>query len=439
MAGSRDPELPWPAAAVGRLFYVKGRIGWRGLRHADFTSDGPFLITGMHIDDGGVSWKDCFHVPQRKFEESPEIIAREGDLVITKDGTIGKVAFLDHLPGPTTLNAHLFLVRPLNEGTTSRRFAFHVFRSSSFEQFVESQRSGSTISGLGEAKFVRFPFPTPTLSEQRDIANILDTLDDAIRRTEQVIVKLQQMKQGVLHDLLTRGVDEHGALRPAPDDAPCLYQNSPIGPIPKDWQLSSVADEFSLQAGVTLGPHRAPKRFPFPYLRVANVFHRRLELLDIATLEARPDEVASRLIAPGDLLVVEGHANVGEIGRAAMADQRVAGLTFQNHLFRLRPHRLMPVFAEAWMNGDSVRGYWRRMCATSSGLNTINQSLLRAVDVAVPTEAEQQRICTVVWNQDAREADENGALRKLIALKHGLQHDLLTGRVRVPLPVGASA
>ncbi len=91
-----------------------------------------------------------------------------------------------------------------------------------------------------------FAVPLPPLPEQRRIAEILDTLDEAIRKTEQVIAKLQQMKQGLLHDLLTRGIDENGELRD-PERHPEQFKDSPLGRIPREWEvapLENLADNL---------------------------------------------------------------------------------------------------------------------------------------------------------------------------------------------------
>ena len=120
-----------------------------------------------------------------------------------------------------------------------------------------------------------------------------------------------------------------------------------------------------------------------------------------------------------------------------MATERVEGYTFQNHLFRLRPTQLSAGFALLWMNGASTRRYWWRMCSTSSGLNTINRSLLSAVPVAVLPVPEQERVLAFARGASSRIEQESEALRKLRTLKHGLMDDLLTGRVRVPIPGAA--
>src|SRR5690606_28997388 len=80
------------------------------------------------------------------------------------------------------------------------------------------------------------------LAEQRAIAQILDTLDTAIRETEALIGKLKAVKQGLLHDLLTRGIDANGELRPPQSEAPQLYKESPLGWIPRGWEVVEVGE-----------------------------------------------------------------------------------------------------------------------------------------------------------------------------------------------------
>jgi type I restriction enzyme S subunit len=133
----------------------------------------------------------------------------------------------------------------------------------------------------------------------------------------------------------------------------------------------------------------------------------------------------------GDLLVVEGHANPEEIGRCALVDSASSGLTFQNHLFRLRARKMITEFGNAWMNSEWTRAYWRRRCGTSSGLNTINRTMLNAVLLPVPQQDEQRRIVAALSETDARIKSERVYRDKIKLQKQGLMHDLLTGRVRV--------
>ena len=289
---------------------------------------------------------------------------------------------------------------------------------------------GTIILGIQREEVEALQIPLPPLSEQRRIAEILDAADEAVRQAERLIAKLRAAKAGLLHDLLTRGLDEHGHLRD-PQAHPEQFRDSPLGRIPREWKISMVDAEFQLATGFTLGPHRRPKKNKRRYLRVANVLREKILLDDITELEASDEEMANRVLHENDLLIVEGHANPDEIGRCARVPKEAVGLTFQNHLFRLRSRDLDPRFTLAWLNSEWVRARWRCLCGTSSGLNTINRTMLRAVPVPVPEKPEQQCIAAILDTHDVRIRAEEMELAKLRQVKRGLMDDLLTGQVRV--------
>ncbi|MHC5829065.1 MAG: hypothetical protein ACYT04_77440, partial [Nostoc sp.] len=112
------------------------------------------------------------------------------------------------------------------------------------------------------------PILSPHFKEQQKIAEILDAIDKAIALTDTHIPKLKKAKAGLLHDLLTRGIDDRGELRDYTRN-PELFKRSPLGIIPKDWDVSSVSFEFDIISGFTLGEHRRPLNKKRKYLRVA--------------------------------------------------------------------------------------------------------------------------------------------------------------------------
>ena len=330
--------------------------------------------------------------------------------------------------GPSgVLNQHIFRIN-VQDGVDRRwlYYALNVVRM----RVERAAHGGSGLVHVRKGDFLSYDVLAPPLAEQRRIAEILDTVDEAIRQTEQLIAKLKQMKQGLLHDLLTRGIDDNGELRD-PEQHPEQFQDSPLGRIPREWDVSSVDVEFDISSGITLGPHRRPRKNTWPYLRVANVYRDALDLSDVALLEVLPREIEGRKLDEGDLLVVEGHANPEEIGRCAIATQEVVGYTFQNHLFCLRPRKLISRFGLRWMNSPWTQAYWRRMCSTSSGLNTINKTKLRTLEVLVPPRIEQERIVEMLESLVSHMDAERCELEKLRLLKQGMMEDLLTGRVRV--------
>jgi type I restriction enzyme, S subunit len=280
---------------------------------------------------------------------------------------------------------------------------------------VKSLTQGSIIQGIKREEVENIVMPLPELSEQRAIADILSTLDEAIAQSESLVQKYQSIKQGLMSDLLTGGVD------------------SVVGTKPAIWEVSVIRREFEIEAGFTLGQHRRPRQNTRKYLRVANVSRWDLNLVDIAELEVYGKEMTMKSLKEDDLLVIEGHANPNEIGRCAKVTKQAEGLTFQNHIFRLRTRGVDSQFALIWLNSDWVQGYWRSQTSTSSGLYTINRTMLERLPIPIPRRPEQEKIADIIFSSDQQIKTEESQLSKLKNLKQGLMQDLLSGQVRVKI------
>lgn len=367
----------------------------------------------------------------------PDFVLGERDVLIANTDVtpgsdiIGSSALVpsEHI-GKSTFSHHVTRLRVV-EGSVEPSFLARALLVQRVRHAMRAESRGTTVKMLDMSGAMAIKIGVLPRPEQFEVVSILDTLDAAIHETEAIIAKLKAVKQGLLHDLLTRGVDANGELRPIEAEATHLYKQSALDAIPKEWMSSSVPAEFAIDSGITLGAHRVPRNRPRKYLRVANVHRDRLELDDIAELEASDSEAREKALAPDDLLIVEGHANTSEIGRCAVADEQVSGMLFQNHLFRLRATRLLPAFALLWLNSGYAQAYWRRHAATSSGLNTINRAKLSLLQVVVPPPAEQRMIAERKAAIATRIEFESQLHAKLKAEKSGLMDDLLTGRVRV--------
>ncbi|WP_374592609.1 restriction endonuclease subunit S [Aquabacterium sp.] len=286
------------------------------------------------------------------------------------------------------------------------------------------------VPSISRSWLSKIEFLNPGAEKQKYIAACLASIDTAIERTEALITKHQQIKAGLMQDLFTRGVQPNGQLRPPRSEAPGLYQETALGWLPREWSVSDCGREFAIDSGITLGPHRRPGRNARPYLRVANVHRDELRLEDLAHLEELAGD-SDLSLKEKDLLVVEGHANRMEIGRCAMITAAAVGMLFQNHLFRLRPQRLISEFALDWLNSHHAQRYWDMTCSTSSGLNTINRKMLGRLPVHVPPVDEQARIVRASSGAKCRIEEEAQLLAKLRRQKLGLMQDLLSGRVSV--------
>ena len=351
---------------------------------------------------------------------------KRGDLLLTIVGSVGRSALFDG--SEVAFQRSVAFLRCGDR--VLPEYLFQASRAGAFTRQLERRSNVTAQAGLYLGELAKVVIPLPSKSQQAKIIAILTSLDTAIEQTEALIEKHQQIKAGLMHDLFTRGVLPNGQLRPPREQAPELYRQTPLGWLPSDWGLSNCGHAFTIDSGITLGPHRWPRKHAHPYIRVANLHRDEIRMDDVATLEALPSD-ADRVLKRFDLLVVEGHANTAEIGRCAMVDGNAEGLLFQNHLFRLRALETQAAFALLWLNSHHVQRYWGRACATSSGLNTINRTMLKAAPFYVPSDAEQSRITDAVSSSRRQIRAQSTKLEKLRAQKLGLMQDLLTGKVPV--------
>lgn len=365
----------------------------------------------------------------------------EGDVLFAKITPCmenGKGAHVHGLVGGVGFGSTEFHILRATAGN-HHRFIYHWSQSPALRLKAQAFMIGSAGQQRVQADFFKnVGIPLLPACEQRRIAAILDTLDEAIRRTEQVIAKLQQMKQGLLHDLLTRGVDEHGDLRPPPDEAPHLYKDSALGQIPRLWATGTVRDvqPFDRQAILTgpFGADLGSNDFVaegVPVLRIGNV---QWGYLDLAHLQYIKEEKARTLgryrVFLGDLLFARQGATTG---RNALVDAAGNGALINYHIIRVAVDhaRAHPVFLHACFNSELLR----RQVDREKGRGTregVSTATIERFTLWLPPIDEQGRICRILQGHDSFVEGEKARFSKLTTLKHGLLHDLLTGRVRVP-------
>jgi type I restriction enzyme, S subunit len=184
---------------------LKARIGWQSLRTDEFVDEGPFCVTGTDFQHAKVNWSTAYHVSVERYEMDRNIQLAKGDLLVTKDGTIGKVAVVDELDTPATLNSGVFVVRP-KTCDLATDFLGWVIRSKVFDDFVAYNFSGSTINHLYQNVFETFRFPFPDLPTQRAIADFLDRetarIDLLIEKKQRLVELLGERKTTQLENLL---------------------------------------------------------------------------------------------------------------------------------------------------------------------------------------------------------------------------------------------
>lgn len=194
----------WVKINLAKNSRLKARIGWQGLTTAEYLDEGySYLITGTDFKDGRINWNGCHYVNYDRYVQDPNIQVSNGDLLLTKDGTIGKVAYISDLNRPATLNSGVFVVKPITDAYTAH-FMFYVLESSVFKDFLQQLSAGSTINHLYQKDLVKFDlYVPPTTEEQEAITGILFDMDLDIYKLEEKLSKYQKIKQGMMEELLT--------------------------------------------------------------------------------------------------------------------------------------------------------------------------------------------------------------------------------------------
>jgi type I restriction enzyme, S subunit len=194
----------WKENQLGMSATLKARIGWQGLTTSEYRSIGDYyLVTGTEFQAGYIMWDQCHHVDKLRYDQDKNIQVRVHDVLVTKDGTIGKVAIVDKLPKPATLNSGVFVIRPIND-TFHPEFFYYLLSSSVFTSFLNQLSAGSTINHLYQKDFVKFRYKVPVqIEEQVQIADVLAGMDGEIHSLAVKLFKAREIKQGMMQELLT--------------------------------------------------------------------------------------------------------------------------------------------------------------------------------------------------------------------------------------------
>lgn len=373
-------------------FSLRARIGWQGLRSDEFKTEGAYLVTGWDFLNGRINWDDCYHVSIDRFERDKGIQLRENDLLVTKDGTVGKTAFVVDCPKQATLNSHIFLIRS-KDGSVEPAYLYYVLNSYIFADFMKNILTGTTIKGLTQGNFYKFTFDAPDVPTQRKIVKVLEATDAVIGQTRDAIKKYKAVKKGLLQDLFHEG--ESVSL----SDKRYFIINPSTRKLPSSFyyiDLESVVDGMLLmmkQEERLSAPSRA---------------QRLLQKNDILFQMVRPYQQNNLLFAlESDLPFVAstGYAQI-------RTNQNPVYVYYALHTF------------------DFMREVNQR--CTGSSYPAINSTELSKVQFRLPDRKKQDEIARYMTSIDDTMQDELKSLEKFESIKQGLLKDLLSGALGVP-------
>lgn len=207
--GSNVPEIrftgfteAWEQRKLSELTTMHARIGWQNLRTSEFLDSGNYyLITGTDFENGYVNLSTCHYVNKDRYDQDPNIQIDNGSILITKDGTLGKVALVQGLDKPATLNAGVFNVVIRNEKIVDNGYLYQYLKAPFLLNYVAQTATGGTIKHLNQSILVDFPVSMPSKGEQELIGDAFLRLDNLITLHQRKLDALKKIKSALLEKM----------------------------------------------------------------------------------------------------------------------------------------------------------------------------------------------------------------------------------------------
>ena len=381
--------------------------------------------------------KDAFDSEQYPFFTSGEKILKHPNFLVDKENifmSTGGVAQVKYFRGRSSYSTDTFSFSCNNNFNV--KFIYYLILSKineiDYKFFI-----GSGLKHLQKELLNNNYYEIPPLIQQKKIANILSTCDEVIEKTEAAIAKYQAIKQGMMHDLFTRGIDlKTGKLRPSYQDAPELYKESELGMIPIDWEVELLdshikridsgwspvclvepanSDEWgSLKTtAVTWAGYDPNENKKLPK-----------DLLPKVETEVHLDDILITRVGPRERVGVVVHVN----------DSRKR-LMVSDNMLRIRlitSTSLFLPFIEFILGSTHVQKEWKKKIAgLAEAQVVINQQVIKNTLIPLAPIDEQKKIFERIQVAKKRIKTEQSSLSKYQQLKAGLMQDLLTGKVEV--------
>ncbi|AUG00244.1 hypothetical protein CXQ81_06410 [Pseudomonas sp. 09C 129] len=385
-----------------------------------------YLIANVKdMKSGYIDFSSCTRISASAYRElnATGCTIRNGNVLLSKDGTVGRVVVYQQDDEIGALSSICIIV-PTEEIDSA--YLGHALQSEICVRQFENFMSGSALRRLVLRDIRAIEIPVPSVEQQEAIAQILDTLDTAIRETEVLINKLKAFKQGLLHDLLTRGIDANGQLRPPQSEAPQLYKESRLGWIPREWEA------LRLDTVAARGSGHTPSKDVLSYWNggvkwVSLADSHRLDRIYIHETDKEISELgianSSAVLHPEGTVILSRDAG---IGKSAILG---CDMAVSQHFMAWRcGEKLNNLFLYFYLQREKPKF---EAIAIGSTIKTIGLPFFRSYEIAVPPRQEQDQGAAILMEAEQGLAAHATELEKLRKHKIGLMDDLLTGRVRV--------
>ena len=196
---------------LGDYLYIKGRIGWKGLKKSEYLSQSEYrIINGETLTQSGIDWNKAGYISEERYIESPEIMLKVGDILLSKDGTIGKIGYVDSLELPTSVASGIFVIRNTKPDIISTTFIYYLLKSRLFTSFIAARTEGSVIPHLYQKDFMEFEFPLPTAEKMAEFEEVTEPMFLQIVNNLNENKRLAILRDSLLPKLMSGELDVSG-------------------------------------------------------------------------------------------------------------------------------------------------------------------------------------------------------------------------------------
>lgn len=342
-------------------------------------------------------------------------------IILGRKGTIDKVSYVN---GKFWAIDTAYFLSDFQHANV--RWLFHFLQTIDFRLMNEA----TGVPSLSRELLYKIQVPTPSPDEQTQIATILSTLDRAIEQTEAIIAKQQRIKAGLMQDLLTKGIDEHGVIR---SEAIHQFKDSPLGRIPVEWDVSPA---HTLCEAVIDCKNRTPpeSKEGHPVIRTPNVRDGKFVESGLAMTDPKSYEIwtARGKPRPGDVVITRE----APFGEACLIPDNITApcLGQRMMMYQTDPQKLRSDFMVFAIYSERVQ---RRLLELAGGstVGHIRVGDIRNLSIPHPKDVdEQEKIAITLTGIEKVITTLKNNVRNLCLTKTGLMHDLLTGTVHVANP-----
>lgn len=422
-----DIPEQWKTKRMRYIAYMKGRIGWQNLRADEFSFDQdlPYLITGMNFKEGKIRWDEVYHISEERYNEAPEIQLQEGDVLMTKDGTIGKLLLIENLPGKTSLNSHLLVIRS-KYGDFQPKYLYYQLDSILFKHYIELTKSGTTFFGISQESVSKYPMLLPPIAEQTAIADFLDEqteqIDKLIGNKKRLIKLLKEERTAIINQAVTKGINAGVKLKPSGIDW--------LGNIPEHWEVKRFKFVAKIKYGLGQPPNQ--KDDGLPLIRATNVERGRIVEKDLIFVD--PEDIPydrDPILKENDIIIVRSGAYTAD---SAIIPQKYDG-AIAGYDMVARVYEDSPIFISYCLLSNYVlinQLYLERLRAAQPHLN---KEELGETLILLPPIEEQNEIVEFIESKTNEIDSTISKIEKEIELikeyRTALISEVVTGKIKV--------